>query len=221
MQEHKRPSQNHYLRKSYGCSSSLFQLTIELLLKDLSGLKVVVRFEVDACTRPPVKSPRRSTASVDELVASLTGVSLGPHSSFRSEYPLLVREGGVEVPADTVIEIVTRSEANMNRGYNWNDVYPQLFFSQTAQHYLAVHKYGRFSEVMKKKTKEMQDIEQDSQPGFKRVRKVLEVIRELVMKRGKEGGLSLVCKDGVMKAYERKSKETLLPDVAMKFFESA
>lgn len=199
--------------------SSLFHF--ELLFKDLSGLKVVVRFEVDACTRPPVKYPRRSTTSVDELVASLTGVSLGPHTSFRSEYPLLVREGGVEVPADTVIEIVTRSEANISRGYNWNDVYPQLFFSQTAQHYLAVHKYGRFSEITKKKTKEMQDIEQDSQPGFKKVRRVLDVIRGLVMKHGKEGGLSLVCKGGVMNVYERKSKETLLPDVAMKFFESA
>lgn len=210
-----------YVSHTIGSSTGLFQLTIKLLFKDLSGLKVVVRFEVDACTRPPAKYPRRSAASVDELVASLTSVSLSPRTAFRSEYPLLVREGGVEVPADTVIEIVTRSEANMTRGYNWKDVYPQLFFSQTAQHYLGVHKHGRFSEINKKKTKEMQDIEQDLQPGFKKVRNVLDVIREVVIKHGKEGALSLVCKGGVMQVYERESKETLLPDVAMKFFESA
>lgn len=181
---------------------------------------MVVRFEVDACTRPPAKYPRRSAASVDELVQSLTAVSLTPQTAFRSEYPLLVREGGVEVPADTVIEIVTRSEANLSRGYDWKEVYPQLFFSQTAQHYLAVHKHGKFSEVTKMKTKEIQEVEKTLQPRFQKVRKVLDMIRELVIKHGKEGGLSLVCKDEVMKVYERESKETLLPDVAMKFFES-
>jgi hypothetical protein len=182
---------------------------------------MVVRFEVDACTRPPAKHPRRSTSSVDELAESLSAVSLAPQTAFRSEYPLLVREGGVEVPADTVIEIVTRSQANLHRGYDWKEVYPQLWFSQTAQHYLAVHKHGRFFEITKTKMKEMQSVEQSLQTGFKKVRKVLDVIRELVIKHGKEGGLSLVYKGGVMKVYERESKECLLPDVAMKFFETA
>jgi len=181
----------------------------------------VVRFEVDACTRPPAKYPRRSTSTVDELTESLSAVSLTPQTAFRSEYPLLVREGGVEVPADTVIEIVTRSQANWRRGYDWKEVYPQLFFSQTAQHYLAVYQHGRFFEITKTKIKEMQSEEQNLQIGFKRVRKVLDVIRELVVKHGKEGGLSLVCKGGVMKVYERESKDSLLPEVAMKFFETA
>lgn len=158
---------------------------------------------------------------MDELAESLSSVSLTPQTAFRSEYPLLVREGGVEVPADTVIEIVTRSQANWRRGYDWKEVYPQLFFSQTAQHYLAVYKNGKFFEITKTKMKEMQSEEQNLQTGFKRVRKVLDVIRELVVKHGKEGGLSLVCKGGVMKVYERESKESLLPEVAMKFFETA
>jgi len=155
---------------------------------------------------------------VDELVESLSAVSL-TQTAFRSEYPLLVREGGVEVPPDTVIEIVTRSEAALYRGYDWKEVYPQLFFSQTAQHYLGIHKHGRFFEISKSKMKEMQSVEQSLQIGFKKVRKVLDVIRELAIKHGKEGGLSLVCKGGVLKMYERQSKECLLPDVAMKFFE--
>lgn len=158
---------------------------------------------------------------MDELTESLSAVSLTPQTAFRSEYPLLVREGGVEVPADTVIEIVTRSQANWRRGYDWKEVYPQLFFSQTAQHYLAVYQHGRFFEITKTKIKEMQSEEQNLQIGFKRVRKVLDVIRELVVKHGKEGGLSLVCKGGVMKVYERESKDSLLPEVAMKFFETA
>ena len=180
---------------------------------------MVVRFEVDACMRPPVTYRRRSAVSVDELTASVSAISLTPQSAFRSEYPLLVREGGVEVPADAIIEIVTRSEANFRRGYNWKEVYPQLFFSQTAQHYLGVHKYGRFYEVSKTKTKDIKDVD-SLQTEFQKVRKVLDVIRELVIEYGKEGGLSLVCKDGVMGVYERASKETLLPEVAMKFFDS-
>jgi len=183
---------------------------------------MVVRFEVDACTRPPAKYPRRSTASVDELAESLSAVSISSQTAFRSEYPLLVREGGVEVPADTVIELATRSQASVQgRGYDWGEAYPQLFFSQTAQHYLAVHKHGRFFEITKTKSNsdKLQDMEQELQDGFKKVRKALDVIRELVIKHGKQGRLTLVCKDGVLDVYERKSDESLLPDVAMKFFE--
>jgi len=185
---------------------------------------MVVRFEVDACTRPPAKYPRRSMSSVDGLAESLSAVSLTSQSAFRSEYPLLVREGGVEVPADTVIEVATVSEAVLNsRGFQWKEAYPQLFFSQTAQHYLATHKHGRFFNITKTKlvSEKLQEVERELQCVFKKVGKVLDEIERLVVARGKEGRLSLVCNNGILSVYERERDESLLPDVAVKFFESA
>lgn len=182
-----------------------------------------MRFEVDACTRPPAKYPRRSVSSVDELAASLSAVSLTRQSTFRSEYPLLVREGGIEVPADTVIELATISQSILSsRGFNWREFYPQLFFSQTAQHYLAMHKHGRFFYVTKTKlsSEKLQEEERGLQSTFKKVRKVLDEIKKLVIARGKEGRLSLVCNGGILSVHERESDESLLPDAAMKFFES-
>ena len=142
-------------------------------------------------------------SSVDELAESLSAVSLTSQSAFRSEYSLLVREGGVEVPSDTIMEVATVSQAILNsRGFYWKEAYPQLFFSQTAQHYLATHKYGRFFDITKTKlsSEKLQEVERGLQSVFKKVGKVLDEIKRLVVARGKEGrlGLSLVCSNGIL-----------------------
>ncbi len=131
---------------------------------------------------------------------------------------LSVLEGGVEVPADTVIEVATVSQAILNsRGFYWKEAYPQLFFSQTAQHYLATHKHGRFFDITKTKlsSEKLQEVERGLQSVFK------DEIKRLVVARGKEGRLSLVCTNGILSVYERERDESLLPDAAMRFFESS
>lgn len=192
---------------------------------DLSGLKMVVRFEVDACFPPPAKSyPRKSISSIDELAQSLSGVSLSsqPSSDQPSPSPkngLTVVKGGSYVSASAVIELTTRSEARQ-KFYDWKEAYPQLFFSQTAHHFLAVHQRGRFIEVNKRKlsSPELQNVEQIIQPDLKLMRKALDKIKDLVVKYGERGRLTLVCSNGELKLYERKSLDSCLPHDFLELF---
>lgn len=189
--------------------------------QDLNGLKMVVRFEVDACIPPPAKYPRKSISSVDELANSLNAVSL---SSTSPTGELRVIEGGTVVSSTAVIELTTRSQATMkNHVFSWKEAYPQLFFSQTAHHFLAIHQRGRFFDVQKRKlsSDELQAIEEKAQVDLKRVRKTLELIQDIVVKHGKKGRISLVCVNGVLSVYERDSEDSCLPEPIMKLFETS
>jgi len=190
---------------------------------DLNGLKMVVRFEVDACIPPPGKYPRRSVSNIDSITSSLSSISLSQASpSSPSSAQLIVHEGGSEVPSTAVVELTTRSVNTLKlQGYDWKAAYPQLFFSQTAHHILAVHQRGCFTEIQKRKlsSDELKAVEKEAQSDLKRLRKVLDVIKEIVIVHGKKGRLSLVCVEGEMKIYKRISDESCLPEPAMALFD--
>ncbi|KAF9522594.1 hypothetical protein CPB83DRAFT_822723 [Crepidotus variabilis] len=195
---------------------------------DLNGLKMVVRFEVDACVRPPIQLTRTNAPTSDEaLTQSLSSITLTTLSSLQGsgeypiDYPLLVREGGSEVATASIIELATRAERTLETwGYNWKETFPQLFFSQTAHYYIGVHNRGEFSRVEKRKLKDLAEHELDSQAAFKKVRTLLEQMRNLVAEDWKDKRLSLVVKNGVMGLYERSTTEGILPDVALSFFDA-
>lgn len=184
---------------------------------------MVVRFEVDACIPPPGKYPRRSVSNIDDITSSLSSISLSQASpSSPSGVQLIVHEGGTEVPSTAVVELATRSVNTLKlQGYEWKAAYPQLFFSQTAHHILAVHQRGCFTEIQKRKlsSDELKAVEKEAQSDLKRLRKVLDVIKEIVIAHGKKGRLSLVCVEGEMKIYKRISDESCLPEPAMALFD--
>ncbi|KAF8964248.1 hypothetical protein BDZ97DRAFT_1817182 [Flammula alnicola] len=204
-----------------GCKDSTGHHRI--ITYDLNGLKMVVRFEVDACIPPPAKYPRKSISSIDELTNSLNAITLS-QSAARSSQHLTVLEGGSEVSPTAVVELTTRSQMNMKtNGYNWKEAYPQLFFSQTAHHFLAIHQRGRFLEIRKNKlsSDDLLAVAMDAQVELKKVWKALDLIKEVVLAHGKKGRLSLVCRDGELKVYQRNSEESCLPDSALKLFEAS
>jgi len=188
---------------------------------------MVVRFEVDACIPPPGKYPRRSVSNIDDITSSLSSISLsqaspGPDSP--SDTQLTVREGGSEVPSTAVVELTTRSVITIKlHGYDWKEAYPQLFFSQTAHHILAIHQRGRFTEIQKRKlsSDELKAVEKEAQGDLKKLRKFLDVIKEMVMAHGKKGRLSLVCVGGELRVYKRTSDESCLPESAIAFFDAS
>ncbi|CAA7262952.1 unnamed protein product [Cyclocybe aegerita] len=193
-----------------------------IITYDLNGLKMVVRFEVDACIRPPAKYPRKSVSSMDELADSLGSVSLSQEPDSASGGLLTVLEGGSEVSAASIIEMTTRSQNTLDtRGYDWKEAYPQLYFSQTPHHYLAIHRRGTFTEIQKRKLSEMVQFEKDAQEDLKKLRKALDVIKNIVLEHGKKGRISLVCVEGVLKVYQRSGDDSCLPSTAMRFFESS
>jgi len=191
---------------------------------------MVVRFEVDACIPPVARYPRRSIASMSELTNSLNSLSLAQSNATPASASLLrtnqlrIFEGGIEVSATSVIELTTRSQMTIKQnGFNWEEAYPQLFFSQTAHHFLAVHQRGRFVDIQKRKlqSEQLQAVEENAQGDLKKVRKALDIIKAIVIDHGADGRLSLVCVDGEMKVYKRKSDESCLPESALKLFESS
>ena len=182
---------------------------------------MVVRFEVDACIPPPAKYPRKSVSSIDDLTDSLSAISIS-HSTSRSNGNLTVMEGGAEVSHTAVVELTTRSQTNMrNNGFDWKEAYPQLFFSQTTHHFLAVHTRGRFIDIQKRKlgSEELQNVAKDAQVELKKMRKALDLIKEVVIEHGKKGRISLVCVEGKLKVYQRNSDESCLPDSALSLFD--
>ncbi|KAJ7119734.1 hypothetical protein C8R44DRAFT_672654 [Mycena epipterygia] len=195
---------------------------------DLNGLKMVVRFEVDACI--PSAAPARATSNtahgVDDLLTSLAGINLGSSRASAtapvstSKHGLTVIDGGGSVPHSAIVELTTRAERRAAE-YDWKDAYPQLFFSQTPHHFLAVHNRGRFSAVNKRKlaSPELQAVERGMQLSLKKFRAALDVIRDLVVKHGQRGRLTLVCRGGKLEVFERTSNASCLPDEVMARFE--
>jgi hypothetical protein len=184
---------------------------------------MVVRFEVDACIPPPKNHSRRSVASPDELAAAFSAVDLSdgatPTTDPRSH--LSVIKGGYEVAPSAIMELSTRSEFKQHE-YDFKELYPQLFFSQTTHHALAVHNRGRFTAIHRRKlaSPEFQTLDQELQPQFKAVRKALKFIQDLVVEHGERGRLTLLCKDGVLQVYERSNEESCLPDHLLALFKA-
>ncbi|KAG6845626.1 hypothetical protein H0H87_006679 [Tephrocybe sp. NHM501043] len=206
---------------------------------DLNGLKLVVRFEVDACipavspTTSPVASPASPTGDLDDIIGALSGVSLrteaaAPSRSVTSSeaskaFPdIIVIPGGTVVPQSSIVELTTRSIHNA-LNFDWKESYPQLFLSQTAHHFLAVHARGRFEQINKRKLEspELKDIAlREIQEDLKKLRRLLELIKVLVMKHGEQGRLSLVCQGGDLKVYERDNQASCLPDEVLQLFDA-
>jgi len=203
---------------------------------DLNGLKMVVRFEVDACI-PSEASPLPTSAkvglssNVDDLIGALSGVSLrteglgptlSPVSKGSDTFPkVTVISGGSVVPQSSIVELTTRSVRNAT-SFDWAENYPQLFLSQSPHHFLAVHERGRFTQVNKRKLEsaELKKFATESiQANLKKLRRLLDIIKELAIKHGERGRLSLVCQGGDLKVFKRTSQESCLPDSLLQRFD--
>ncbi|KAJ7505929.1 hypothetical protein B0H11DRAFT_361862 [Mycena galericulata] len=190
---------------------------------DLNGLKMAVRFEVDACI-PSAGNASRSVQSIDDLADSLAGINLAPKSSPakpKTSNGLTVQDGGAIVPHSSLVELTTRTERRAAE-LDWTDSYPQLFFSQTPHHFLAVHNRGRFVSVNKRKltSPELSSVERTIQPSLKKLRAALDVIKDVVVKHGQRGRLTLVCREGKLQVFERVGEASCLPDEVMARFEN-
>jgi hypothetical protein len=171
---------------------------------DFGGLKMVVRFEVDAClpfrttrshrnfehatnktrrTRDTKPTPSRSAWEVDTPLPSIIRTVKKPTLRFPR---VAVIRAGSRVPQSHLIELKTYSKA----GKEWSRSYPQLFLSQTPHIYYGVHKNGRISEIKKFSLGEphLRPIDQNAQVGFKKLEAALATIQALVVKYGRTDG---------------------------------
>lgn len=222
-------STGHHRIVTYVCSQLRLQTSVSnaQIGQNLNGLKLVVRFEVDACLPPSVAKPKGASASdIDALADALSNTSLASTpkempSATEDKYGLRVLRGGNLVDQDNVAELTTIS-ARRRGLFNWAETYPQLFLSQTPHHLLGVHDRGRFESIEQRKlgSADLRSIEESLQGVLWQLRLVLDVIKALVVKHGSSGRLSLVCQGGELKVYKRSSEDSCLPEDILARFDS-
>jgi hypothetical protein len=192
--------------------------------QDLDGLKMVVRFEVDACL-PPARPAERKSVGIDELTSTLSGMNLSSTStsvtSIDSGTPhLKILRGGSLVPQTHLIELTTLSERR-RAAFEWSELFGQMLLSQTPLLFMGIHRSGLFDRIERRVlgTSDFADAERKAQENLKALRKALAAIQKVVVASGQRGRLSLVCRNGEMKVYSRSSSEECLPGAIMKRFD--
>ncbi|PCH40482.1 hypothetical protein WOLCODRAFT_143128 [Wolfiporia cocos MD-104 SS10] len=208
-----------------GCENSIEHARI--VKYNLSGMNLVVRFEVDAC----LASPAQSSTGVDDLASTMSDLSIssdvhsdairgtGVNRGSSPNEPRIIR-AGTQVPDDAIVELATRSETSP-KPFDWANSYPQLFFSQTPHHFLAMHSAGHISHIIKHHIDDpdLREVKQRAQRGFKKLKRLLEDIQDIVIEKGKSSRLSLVYRQGTLALYERASQGSYLPAHMLKQFD--
>ncbi|PIL35057.1 hypothetical protein GSI_02844 [Ganoderma sinense ZZ0214-1] len=223
-----------------GCEKSTGHHRI--VQQDMGGLKMIVRFEVDACIPGPASESTTSTtrattertaatratsSNVDDLTDMLSGldVSRGTSTSVMSTISqsadITVIRAGIQRSQSSIVELTTRSARYID-GFDWEEQYPQLLLSSTPHLFLAVHDRGVFQNVIKHQlgTTEFRRVENDSkiQKRFRQLVAVLRTVQSLVKEHGARGRLSLVCRDGRLEVFERTSDQRMVPDSDLERF---
>ncbi|EIW52480.1 uncharacterized protein TRAVEDRAFT_61376 [Trametes versicolor FP-101664 SS1] len=199
---------------------------------ELDGLKMVVRFEVDACTAQPTSSPIGAPArttrprtsndalpSIDSLADALGGLNFSsrptPAHNASGVPTITVIRAGSQVPQSAVVELVTRSQNYVDQ-FDWAEQYPQLLLSYTPHLFLGVHNRGTFDRVKKHAlgSAELRPVETGPkiQRAFRQLVAILRTIQDLVKAQGQRGRLTLLCQDGLLKVYKRTSNAGCLPE---------
>ncbi|KAI6103155.1 hypothetical protein EDD16DRAFT_1727661 [Pisolithus croceorrhizus] len=195
-----------------------------IICYDFGRLKVLLRYEVDACTKPESED--------DSLLASFSALSVGTRgastpsndSAFSTRFGVKVKMSSPRsvVPQSSVIEIKTRA---VHKELDWKEFYPQLYLSQTLHLYLAKHTRGTFSPVEKFQlySEGMAVHARGAEAAMAKLEVLLNAILKAVRKHGEGVPLSLVYRAGKLQLYKR-SKGTGQPfekDISSKFQRAA
>jgi len=173
---------------------------------NFGGLKVLLRFEVDACTGVADSDP-------DDLAAAFSGLGLKPSASaVATDKTTRTAIPGISIIPTTprklaaqssLIEMKTRAS---HRPLDWAEAYPQLYLSQTTYLYLAQHNRGNFSHVEKVSLAgdTMKVYAKQAEAGMGKLKSVLDEVLDVARQKGHGVGLSLVCEKGRLTLYKRK-----------------
>jgi len=181
--------------------------------QNFDGLRMVVRFEVDACL--PYDAASSTSPSNPAVGRRVPKKKKPPGPSSNSPGVKIIRGGSSQVPQTHLVELKTHSGPSMN----WQKAYPQLYLSQTPHIHHAYHKNGTFTSVKKFMLGQsaLAEVDKNAQAGFKKLRKLLEDIRSLVLKHG-AARVSLVCVGKTLSVYRIPPGESCLPVDALAHF---
>jgi len=126
--------------------------------------------------------------------------------------PLVIIEGGTGVDADKVMEMATRKNGRTDARDSW----AQLWLAQTPQHKLAVHRDGLFTEI--RSTQISLDAPDTEQTGLKKMRRLLEEIKAIVLQYPEERLTFVSMTKDSIEVYARRNRQDFLPSEDMAVF---
>jgi len=195
-----------------------------------AGLKMLVRFSVDACI--PEKAPR-SSPDVDDVLSAFSSLSVSGTSNARTNTAPhgvsfgslnIIPVGKALVPQSTLVELKTRSAKNVQH-FDWKSIWPQLYICRTPYLFIAVHEGGMFEEVLTMKLGSsdpvVQSAAEKAKDGLNKLGIALTDIVGRVIDEAKNGegrSLSLICRGGKMELHER-AKKGGIPDELLRYFD--
>ncbi|KAN0139682.1 hypothetical protein V8E53_002344 [Lactarius tabidus] len=211
------------------CPSSGHQRVITY---DMFGMKMIVRFGVDAYLPSPDLTAATTTNDDSDLADALSNVNIqqSPISTSASttSQAIDIVHAGKQVPQDALVELISRSKYYLDQ-LDWNELYPQMALSQTPMLRLGVHERGEFTELREwqlggpgaqvdagvrrrsgtLKGADVLDLSvqrQETAVQVMRLAKVLEDVQKIAIARGPgpAGSFSLVCEDGKLRVYALK-----------------
>ncbi|GJE88252.1 hypothetical protein PsYK624_043350 [Phanerochaete sordida] len=177
---------------------------------DLAGMKLVVRFEVDACY-PSTPAGEDTSDALADALSSLSVSRPSAEAGGLASSGVTVVEAGTVVPQSSLIELKTRSVRNAD-SFDWADAYLQLYLGQTPHSIMGVHQFGTFEERREKKldSASLKHVARTQQRYLQQLGQLLGQIQRLVVERG-DAKLSVLCRSGVLQLVERQSTGLLLP----------
>ncbi|TFY75225.1 hypothetical protein EWM64_g8787 [Hericium alpestre] len=189
---------------------------------DFYGLKMMVRFEVDAYIAGDhgAGSENLTTTATENLADLLANVDIVSDTSPSPN--LRIIRGGSEVPQDSIMTMETRSTKNDR--YRWPDMYLKFYLSQTPWYFIGIHEDGKFITYRNHHVMGdgMAGRRRKVEKGLHRLGRALEMIQRVMVAHGTGKRLSLLCEDGVLGVYEWVSNASCLPeDVKRRFVSKA
>lgn len=137
---------------------------------------------------------------------------------------LAVIHAGILVPQANILELATRSIHYVDRT-NDEDIFLQMFLTQTPTHLVAVHQRGSFERVVRQELQSPQfaDIaeREDITNSLAKFVALLKGIQRLVKEYRQRRGVSLVCDKGKLEMLERVGDEGLVRDGELARFRAA
>ncbi|KAI6040509.1 hypothetical protein EDC04DRAFT_2602443 [Pisolithus marmoratus] len=180
--------------------------------EECRGLKILLHYEVDACTEPEGKD--------GSLLASLSALSIGTrevstHSNNSASSTCFRMKS-------SMIKIKTRAA---HKELDWKEFYPQLYLSQAFHLYLAKHTCGTFGQVedFQINSQGMAAHARNAEVAMAKLVTLLSDILKAIQKHGKGVPLSLVYRAGKLQLYKHRevTRQAFGKDISSKFQHTA
>lgn len=151
-------------------------------------------------------------SAAEALAGELSSLSVGSSTTPSASSLVNIRRVGSAVAQSSLMELKTRWSTSKYSPFG--DMYLRLLLGQVPTLCVGVHDgKGAFDAIdtIRLDSRRFDHAREKEKPALRRLRRLLEEIQQVVMKRGPGAQLSLVCRDSELVLMQRAADDVLLP----------